>query len=181
VPTEDEIKRVSGAVVYRNRWMSVREDRIVRADGALGIYGVVEKRDFVIVAAVQDGRIWLVEQYRYPVGARYWEMPQGAHEDRATDPLELAAAELREETGLRAGRIVNAGRLFPAYGFASQSCAVFLATELVEGECQRDAEELGMVARSFALSEFEAMIADGTIADAVTVAAFGLLRLKGLI
>jgi ADP-ribose pyrophosphatase len=181
MPSDIEIRSTGSETVYKNRWMTVREDRILRADGSPGIYGVVEKSDYALIAAVEDGRIHLVEQYRYPVGARYWELPQGSWEGRDIDPLELAAAELREETGLRARSMRRVGRLFQAYGYSTQACEVFLATGLSQGECEREVEEQGMVSRSFALAEFESMIAEGLVMDAATVAAFGLLRLKRLI
>ena len=47
--------------VYRNRWMRVREDRVVRTNGQQGIYGVVEKHDAAIMLPIEDGHIWLVE------------------------------------------------------------------------------------------------------------------------
>ncbi len=47
--------------------MRVREDTIRRRDGSTGIYGVV-------VPVEDDGRVHLVEQYRYPVKGRYWEL-----------------------------------------------------------------------------------------------------------
>lgn len=179
--SKPEILTTGSKVVYRNRWMTVREDAILRANGSAGIYGVVDKPDFAVIAAVQDQSIFLVEQYRYPVRGRYWELPQGSWEDRAIDPLELAKAELREETGLTAGSMLHAGRLFLAYGHSSQAWDLYLATDLREGETQLDAEEEGLVSRAFAVPVVEAMIADGTIRDATTVAAFGLLRLKGLL
>ena len=67
-----EIEQLESRVVYRNRWMNVREDDIRRMDGSLGIYGVVEKKDFSVIAAVDGDEVYLVEQYRYPVQARYW-------------------------------------------------------------------------------------------------------------
>ena len=98
------IRTTASRLVYENRWMRLREDAIVRQDGSPGIYGVVEKADFAIIAPVENGMIHLVEQYRYPVQGRYWELPQGSWEDSpGTDPLELARAELREETGLIGG------------------------------------------------------------------------------
>ena len=55
--------------------MRVREDTIRRRDGSTGIYGVVAKPDFVVIVPVEDdGRVHLVEQYRYPVKGRYWEL-----------------------------------------------------------------------------------------------------------
>jgi ADP-ribose pyrophosphatase len=181
MPTRAEIRATASEVVYRNRWMTVREDAIVRADGSPGIYGVVEKSDFVVVAAVEGGEAWLVEQYRYPVGGRYWELPQGSHEGAAIEPIELARPELREETGVSASSMTLVGSLFEAYGYATQVGHVFLATGLAAGVCDRDAEESDMVARRFPLAEIERMIAEGTIVDAMTVAAFGLLKIKKLL
>ena len=47
-----DVRRVSTREVYRNPWLTLREDEIRRPDGSPGIYGVVEK---------PDGS-WLVEQ-----------------------------------------------------------------------------------------------------------------------
>jgi ADP-ribose pyrophosphatase len=44
------IETISTRFVYENRWMRVREDTIRRRDGSTGIYGVVEKSDFVVIA-----------------------------------------------------------------------------------------------------------------------------------
>ena len=94
----------SSKVVYRNRWMTVREDETLRFDGRRGIFGVVAKPDFaLIVPYSNNGGFYLVEQYRYPVRGRYWEFPQGSWDGQPdADPVALAAGELQEETGLRA-------------------------------------------------------------------------------
>lgn len=180
-PDEPEIRATGSRLAYSNRWMRVREDTIARAGGAAGIYGVVEKPDFTVVAPWQDGCLHLVQQFRYPVGARYWEFPQGASFDENIDPRALAAAELREETGLRADSLLHVGRMFPSYGFATQAFDIYLATGLCQGDTALEPEEEGLVSQAFPLAEFERMVADGTIRDAVTVAAFGLMRLKGLL
>src|ERR1035437_5684300 len=150
--------------------MTLREDAIVRSDGSTGLYSVVVKPDFAVIAAVSDGEIYLVEQYRYPVQERFWELPQGSWEDQTVDPLVLARAELREETGLAAGSMLHAGRLYLGYGYSTQAYDVFLATELSQGDTQLDSEELGLVAKAFKLHVVEDMIRDGTIKDATTVA-----------
>ena len=180
----DDIRTVESRVVYENRWMRVREDAIERLDGSRGLYGVVEKPDFVAIAAIDRprGLIHLVEQYRYPVAARYWELPQGSWETRPdVPPEEVARAELAEETGIVAGKMTYVGALFLAYGYSSQRYHVFLAEDLKHGATALEAEEADLVSRAFPLSEVEAMIADGTIRDATTVAALGLIRLKGLL
>src|SRR5882762_8060976 len=112
----DDIVTTGTRIVYENRWMRVREDGIRLRDGSTGIYGVIEKSDFVIVAAFEAGRLHLVEQFRYPVGGRYWELPQGASEQApGADPLDVARAELREEAGIEAEHLTYAGSLFLAY------------------------------------------------------------------
>jgi ADP-ribose pyrophosphatase len=84
-----DIKTLGTRVVYENRWMRVREDAIRSAIGSDGIYGVVEKPDFVVIVAFEaDGGIHLVQQYRYPIGARYWEFPQ-AHGSKRLEPIRL--------------------------------------------------------------------------------------------
>jgi 8-oxo-dGTP pyrophosphatase MutT (NUDIX family) len=178
-----DIETLGTRVAYENRWMRVREDAIRRRDGSEGIYGIVEKPDFVVIIPVEDdGRVHLVQQYRYPVQARYWEFPQGAWEESpGADPVDVARGELREETGLEANAMIHAGHLFEAYGYSNQGYHVYLATGLRRGEAEPDHEEQDLVTQVFPLQEVERMIRDAEIKDATTVAAFGLLRLKGLL
>nr|WP_221491476.1 NUDIX hydrolase [Crossiella cryophila] len=172
------VDKVDTREVYANAWMTVREDGIRRADGSLGIYGVVDKPDYALVIPMDGERLHLVEQYRYPLGLRRWEFPQGTAPDRAElDTAELAARELREETGLRAGRMVDLGLLDVAPGMSSQRGRVFLATELTAGEPARELEEQDMRTAWFARAEFEEMIASGQVTDAQSIAAYTLLLL----
>ncbi|WP_069853381.1 NUDIX domain-containing protein [Actinoalloteichus hymeniacidonis] len=169
---------VSSREVYANPWMTIREDAIRRQDGTAGIYGVVDKPDYALVIPLDGDRLHLVEQYRYPLGLRRWEFPQGTAPDRADLPgTALAQRELREETGLRAGSLVHIGRLDVAPGMSSQRGRVYLATDLVAGEVEREHEEQDMRAGWFSRAEFEAMIAEGTVTDAQSIAAYALLLL----
>jgi len=177
-----DIVTLSSRIVYQNRWIKVHEDKIQRRDGSEGIYGYIEKANFATVAAVQDGQIHLVEQYRYPVRERFWELPQGAWDHAPdTDPEVLARGELREETGLEADEMIDAGELCLAYGISTHRYHVFMARGLHKGPRNLDTEEQDLITRAFPLAEVERMICDGIIKDAVTVSALGLLRLKGLL
>jgi ADP-ribose pyrophosphatase len=178
-----DIETIGTRIAYENRWMRVREDAIRRRDGSTGVYGVVEKPDFVVIVPVEDdGSLHLVQQFRYPVRGRYWEFPQGSWEQAPrADPLDVARGELREETGLDAAHMTYAGHLFEAYGYANQGYHIFLATGLRRSEAEREHEEQDLVTQKFPLSEIERMIREGEIKDATTVAALGLLRLKGLL
>ncbi|PRX49240.1 NUDIX domain-containing protein [Prauserella shujinwangii] len=164
--------------VYSNSWMTVREDEIRRADGSPGIYGVVDKPDYALVIPLAEGRLHLVEQFRYPLGLRRWEFPQGTAPDRAdAEPLALAARELREETGLTAGRLVEIGLLDVAPGLSSQRGRVFLATDLTEGDPDRELEEQDMRTAWFERSRFEKMVLGGEVTDAQSIAAYTQLLL----
>ncbi|CAI7973438.1 NUDIX hydrolase (Modular protein) [Frankia sp. Hr75.2] len=163
-------------IAYENPWMRVREDAIVRADGSPGLFGVVEKPDFALIIPVDASGVWLVEQFRHPVDGRYWEFPQGSWEDRPdVGPAELAEAELREETGLRAGRLDHLGQIFTAYGYADQACQVWLATELSPGQRELSVEEQDLVTRRFSHREWGDLLSGGVIKDASSLAAWALL------
>jgi 8-oxo-dGDP phosphatase len=164
--------------VYTNSWMRVREDSIIRPDGSSGIYGVVEKPDYALVIPLDGDRLHLVEQFRYPLGLRRWEFPQGTAPGLVeAEPLELARRELREETGLRAATMTGIGLLDVAAGMSSQRGQVFLATGLTEGEPERELEEQDMRSAWFSRAKFESMIGNGEVTDAQSVAAYALLLL----
>jgi 8-oxo-dGTP pyrophosphatase MutT (NUDIX family) len=178
--TDGRLRVTASRVVYENRWMRVREDATLLPDGAPGIYAVIEKPPAAVVVAREGDQLWLVEQYRHTVGARFWELPMGAWEDAPdADAEALARGELAEETGLRAGRMERLGRLYFAYGVMSQPFDVWLATELTAGEQALEATEQGLRVGRFTTAEIEAMIGDGRIVDSATVAALSLARMRG--
>lgn len=175
------IERLGSREVYRSHWMRVREDRVRFADGATGVYGVVEKPDFALIVPWDGRRFWLVEQYRYPVEARFWEFPQGSWDDRVEGrrPEDLARAELEEETGLRAERMSHLGHLYEAYGFSNQGFDVFVAEGLTQGDPLPTPTEQDLVVASFERAEVEQMAVDGRIKDAPSLAALALFQLSG--
>ncbi len=173
------IERLASREIYRNQWMVLREDDIRRPDGSEGIYGVVDKPAYALVMPYDGHRFRLVEQFRYPLGARRWEFPQGTAPDLvAAEPVELAERELREETGLRASSFEALGQLDVAPGMTSQRGWVFLARGIDEGEADREHEEQDMRSAWFSRDELEQMIRSGVIADAQSVAAYGLFLLR---
>ncbi|WCN84568.1 NUDIX hydrolase [Micromonospora sp. LH3U1] len=117
----------------------------------------------------------MVEQFRYPVGRRAWEFPQGSwgHEVRGGASA-LARQELAEETGLRAETVTHLGHPYEAYGFSTQGFDVYLASGLTEGEPDREATEQDMVHRSFTDAQIRAMVLAGEVVDAPSLAALTL-------
>jgi ADP-ribose pyrophosphatase len=168
------ITTLSTREVYRNRWMRVREDEILRSNGQRGIYGVVEKDDCATILPLDNGHVWLVEQFRYTIQERALELPQGGWEMEVDDPEELARGELREEIGMNAARMIPLGTTWIAYGYARQLQHVYLATGLTPTERDPDAEEHDMIVRPVPVAEFEQMMLTGVIRDTCTIAAWGL-------
>ncbi len=173
------MEQLSSRVVYANPWMSVREDEVRPVSGAATIYGVVDKPDFALVIPREADGYWVVEQFRYPLGRRAVEFPQGSWGvGGAGTAVDLARAELREETGLTAGRLTHLGRLATAYGFCSQHMDVYLAEDLVHGEPDREASEQDMTHRWVSDAEFRELALTGAICDSGTLAAWSLYRLR---
>jgi 8-oxo-dGTP pyrophosphatase MutT (NUDIX family) len=169
------VRVTSTRVVYENRWIRVHEDLTERDDGTPGLYAWVEKPPSALIVPMDDGHVWLVEQFRHPVGARFWEFPQGAWEDAPGAGAEaLARGELAEETGLRAGRMERLGRLHFAYGLSNQFVDVWRATGLEPGEQALESTEEGLIVRRFPVAEVERMVGENEIRDASTVAAWHL-------
>ncbi len=174
----DPIERCKSDTVYSNAWMTVREDAIRRPDGSHGIYGVVDKPDYALVIARHDDQYMLVEQFRYPLGLRRWEFPQGTAPERAEiEPADLAARELREETGLTATTMVELGLLDVAPGMSSQRGRAYLALGITEGPPQREHEEQDMRCAWFTREQVESMMRASEITDAQSLAAWTLLGL----
>jgi len=159
----------------------VREDVIERANGERGIYGVVDKDPACIVipldATPEGDFLYLVEQFRYTVGARFLELPQGGWELADANPEEMARGELREETGLSTERMTLLTTLQIGYGVMNQKHHVFLAEGLSQGAPDRDAEESDLEVLRVSVAEFEAMLLDGRIVDNCSAAAWGVYRL----
>ena len=174
------MEQVSTRIVYRNPWMTVREDDVRRADGSTGTFGVVEKPDFAVVLPRTTDGFWMVEQFRYPIGRRAWEFPQGSWGHGAGgDRAALARQELAEETGLSAAAMTHLGHLSTAYGYSTQGFDVYLATDLVEGPPNREESEQDMIHRAFSDAEVSDMIRHGLIIDASSLAALTLHRING--
>ncbi len=163
--------------VYANPWIRVREDQVLKPNGAPGIYGVVEYRHRAVgVVPIDDeNHIWLVGQYRYTQNRYEWEIPEGGCPEG--ESLEdCARRELLEETGLVAGHLEPLLLdLQLSNSVSNETAHLFIARQLTQTPPRpEDTEELAI--RRLPLAEAIAMAAAGEIRDAMSVIA--LLALK---
>jgi 8-oxo-dGTP pyrophosphatase MutT (NUDIX family) len=160
--------------IYDNPWIRVTESRVVRPDGKRGIYGVVHfKARAVGVIPYENGKIWLVGQYRYPLDIYSWEIPEGG--TKAGESL-LAAArrELAEETGLRARRYQPLVKMHLSNSITDEFGIVYLATGLTRGRARPEGTEKLRI-KQVSLQHAYSQVIAGKITDSLSVA--GLLRL----
>ncbi|MFI5262228.1 MAG: NUDIX domain-containing protein [Candidatus Limnocylindrales bacterium] len=165
-------------VAYRNDWLLVWHDEVIRPDGQPGIYGVVHPYATAVgvVAVDTDGRILLVGQYRYTLDRFSWEIPEGGtRPDEA--PLLGAQRELAEETGYRATVWRELVAVHTSNSLMDEAGTLFLATGLVAGAAEPDAtEELDL--RWIDLAGALAMVEQGEITDALTLIGLQQLALE---
>ena len=172
--TSDETKSpwqtLSSRQVYDNAWITVREDSVIRPDGERGIYGVVHFKHIAIgILAIEDDFIYLVGQFRYPLGQYSWEIPEGGCAE-GEDPLDAAKRELEEETGLRAEVWKKLGEAHLSNSVSDELAIWFLATELTQGEHNPEGTEQLKI-RRVTFQEAIAMALKGEITDALSLLA----------
>jgi ADP-ribose pyrophosphatase len=130
---------------------------------------IVHPGSVALLAFPEPGRVLLERIWRYAVGRTMLEIPAGTLEP-GEDPAACAVRELAEETGYRAGRVTPVLTLHPSPGILSEEMTVYLAEDLTPGDPAREpGEEIENVLMP--ADEALAMIGDGRITDAKTVAA----------
>lgn len=166
-------KTLSSKPVYRNPWMSLREDVAEMPDGRTTIYGVVTFGDCVgVVPFVDDDHVLLVRQYRYVQGENHrWEIPTGGVKEGET--LEQASQrELAEEAGYHAGRLIHISSYYTSKSVCDETAHLYIGQALTPAQVPPDDTEF-LERRIFPFAEALRMALDGEIMDSMSV--LGLL------
>lgn len=156
---------------YENPWIKVREDSVLKPNGEPGIYGVVEFKNVAVGVVALNARreIVLVGQYRYPLSAYSWEIPEGGC-PAGEQPLKAAKRELLEETGLKAKTWKRLFEMTLSNSSTNERAVVFLATGLTQHEAKPEDTEV-LKTKTVKLTKAVNMVLSGDITDAISVAA----------
>ena len=173
---------LSLATVYENKWIRVDHHEVLSPGGGPGVYGKVHFKNYAIgvVPIDEKGNVILVGQYRFPLGAYSWEIPEGGG-PKEISLLESAQRELREECGLVAKCWTEILGMDISNSVTDEESTIFLAWNLSVVHAQPDETEQLQVAR-IPFWNAVARVKRGEIRDAMSVAALlrvALMALQG--
>lgn len=171
---------LSSEIVYEGKVFGIRRDEVIEPTGVRTTREMITHPGSVVVLPVlPDGRVLLIQQYRYAARQYLWELVAGRM-DRGETPEEGAARELREETGYRAKKFKIFLEFFPTPGFLEEKMYLLLAEGLTPGEAEPEEDEK-IVARAYTHKELDEMLRGKKLRDAKTIAGllYYLLYLRG--
>ncbi len=164
-------KQLTTSIKFKNPWWTYKIDTFQIPDGVSGEYHYVYTRgSSMVVPVTEQGEILLVNQFRYLCDKESLEFPCGSINEGSTH-LATGHHELAEETGYKAGNLVEVGHFNPYNGVTSEICHVYLGTNLSPAPSTPDeTEEFELHACT--VDELEEKILSNHIWDGMTLAAW---------
>ena len=162
-------KTLNSRIVYKNPWITLREDDVITPSGTKGIYGVVDcKIATGVVALTEDNKVVLVGQYRYTMDEYSWEIVEGGTEP-GEDPMLAAKRELQEEAGLLSKDFISLGaEVHLSNSHSSERGLLYLAKDLYPIPSSPDETEV-LAIKEVPFKEAITLIENGEIKDALSI------------
>lgn len=160
-------------MIQENPWWQYWHDAYEKSSGEIGHYYYGKTwGSVVIIPVLPDGRIVMIQQYRYLFDRQSIEFPAGGR--KKNEPAEEAARrELLEETGFPADEMIKISSFQPLNGFIDDDCHVFIARVSEDGvQHLEETEEIEVIERR--PDEIDAMIQNQDIWDGTTLAAWAM-------
>lgn len=171
-------ERISGEDIYGGIFLKMKRDKIALPNGEEAVREYLTHPGAVaVVAILDDGRVLLERQYRYPIAKACIEIPAGKLEI-GEDHLLCAKRELEEETGYSAKKWSYIRRIHPVISYSTELIDIYLAEDLVPGKSHLDDEEFLDVFAA-PLEQLIGWVEDGEITDVkTTISAYWLDRYR---
>lgn len=171
-------EKISGEDIYGGIFLKMKRDKVSLPDGQEAVREYLTHPGAVaIVALLDDGRVLLEQQYRYPIAKACIEIPAGKL-DSNEDHLLCAQRELEEETGYSAKKWSYIRRIHPVISYSTEFIDIYLAQDLVPGKSHLDEEEFLDVFAA-PLEQLIAWVEEGKITDVkTTISAYWLDRYR---
>src|SRR5215831_14971392 len=167
--SEKQPQVLSSQTVYQGKVFGIRRDELIEPTGVRTTREMISHPGSVVVLPVlPDGRILLIQQYRYAARQFLWELVAGRIDEGET-PLQAAERELKEETGYSAQRLTIFLEFFPTPGFLEEKMYLLLAEGLTPGKATPEDDEK-IVARPYTHKELDQMLREKKLRDAKTIA-----------
>ena len=126
---------------YKNKWIEVVEDQVIRPDGRKGIFGIISMKGGTNILPVdKDGYVYLIEEFHYAIGKNGIETSHGGRGEKEGF-LAAAKRELKEELGITAKKWKQLGVVEPFTNIMKSQQKLYLAEDLVISENNPDADE----------------------------------------
>jgi ADP-ribose pyrophosphatase len=168
-------KVLSKSTKYENNWIEVVHHEVLNPSGNAGVYGTVNFKNIAIgvIPVDEEGNTWLVGQYRFPIEAYSWEIPEGGCPE-GESMLDAAKRELLEETGLVAEKYTLLSKIHTSNSVCKEVGYIYLAEGLRQETAEPEETEQ-LVVRKIRLNDAIEMVMKGEITDSLSVA--GLLKI----
>lgn len=164
-------KKLGEHTVVENPWWVYKKDDCRLPSGKMGEYHYVHSQgSALVIPMMSDGRILMVNQYRYLCQKESIEFPCGSVRQGSSHE-ETARSELREETGYAGDPLSLIAEFNPYNGVTDEMCRVYLARALrYVGGTPDETEEFELM--RFLPQEVDSLVVNGTIWDGMSIAAW---------
>ncbi|EKF49844.1 nudix hydrolase [Thermosipho africanus H17ap60334] len=163
-------KKISSKEIFKGLLLHVKKDEVMLENGRKSFREyVLHPGAVAVVPILDDNKVVLVKQFRYPIGKQLLEIPAGKFDFKDEDPLECAKRELKEETGFDAKDYLYLGYIHTTPGFSNEVIHLYLARNLESGQSNPDEDEIIDVE----IEDFNTVLQkciSGEITDAKTIA-----------